>query len=757
MRKLGLVLVLLFWVVLSFGEGITTKIPREKLEVIPVSEGTSPYIVEMPSPKISTLPSLADTYAIDSVTTVLSADEAVYFKINLDSNTINFIDDRPPLPSVCYEALDSVPKWLRHDLFQSFKHINAASSDTASRLARVIINAPWQERDEVAFCVAHMSVEALTDPRFDPNLLRKNADWIYRLADSLRYVRIEEHGTHANMDWYTTTSYRVVSASRTDTSWFTIPPDIYYWFVVHPKLSDEAPKDRDLPSDDRQRTFGYFWREYLWTDPDTSHSYTAGGYPLLSNIMRIPIVAWVRRDTSLPSTRTIGPENSALDVLGWWVSKILPDRPTTVRPIQPNQIAYIHRGNCGEVQDLLAAGGRTALLPIDCVGSLLQDHVWNEFWDSVLAGELLPSDVWHTYQVDRWGGNTRIVMPEGGYDHDRGGSKNLSSVIAWRGDGFMFNRAPAYTRVCTLVVQALDRNNHPVPGAHVLFASTSLYDSTHLYVADIRVTGVDGKVVIEMGDSNVYYYRIDSPVGNYPTTPRTVDAFPTLGSRKAVAGAKYTVSKRLSGELPSLNVTTTASPSRVKQILVDFSAPKEYIRGPGIFDSQEGTYSFKRDSGVVSVFVCDSANFELYRAGSPFTAYAYQSRAKNGRLVVNVPATGTWYVVVSEEEIIVNDYLVKATVVLGRDLILVDENSKPLKPQLSVIPNPFNANCRIKYSLPCEGKIEILDLSGRVILSREIGSRGELVWNASGNTSGIYIIRASAGSVIMQKKVALIK
>ncbi|HDG68500.1 MAG TPA: hypothetical protein ENG11_05080, partial [candidate division Zixibacteria bacterium] len=433
----------------------------------------------------------AATVDEDSIHTVLAPGDAVYIRVDTRAGDVEAIDLRDSLPEECINAINISPRWLKLDLYQSFRHL---PEDRAQELADVILGAPDEEIDEIAFCVAHMSPQSLTDDRFDPELLRINADWIYRLADSLQYVELREYGS--GDDWYTTTAYPVVSADLTDTSILEIPRDIYYWFVVHPKLSDEAPKMRDDSHDTRELTFGYFWREFLWANPDDHWDYTNDGeYPLLSDWMKIPKVLWIRDDTVLAADREVNENCGALDVLGHWVSTMLPSPPAAVRPIQPNQIAVAHYGNCGEVQDLLAAAGRTALLPINCVGTLLQDHVWNEFWDDGYPGPLWEEDPWRCYQVDRWGGATSLEPSWGGYDFDRGGSKNVSNALTWRGDGYMIDRTPAYTNVCTLIVEVLDVDGNPVPGAEVTFASNSCYDTAGLYLADIRATGSDGRVV----------------------------------------------------------------------------------------------------------------------------------------------------------------------------------------------------------------------------------------------------------------------
>ena len=736
-----------------FATGITTSSPKrltkvaESMDVYPYLRATEPS-PNLQEPSKNNFESLSE----DSIRTVLLPGEAVYIRVDASSDSVRAVDMRDSLPDNCYDAINISPQWLRDDLYQSFRHL---PSDRASELADVILSVPDEQIDEVAFCAAHMSPQSLTDDRFDPELLSVNSHWIYRVADSLQYVQLVDYGD--DDDWFTTASYRVVSADLTDTTSLEIPRDIYYWYVVHPKLSDEAPKMRDGSYDTREMTFDYFWREFLWSNPSSTWDYTNGGeYPLLADWMKMAKVMWIRNDTVLASDRTIDSTCSALDILGAWVSIMLPEPPGSIRPIQPNQIAIAHYGNCGEVQDLLAGAGRTALLPINCVGTMLQDHVWNEFWDDSFPGELWTEDVWHCYQVDRWGGVTSLAPSWGGYDTDRGGSKNINDALTWRGDGYMVDRTPAYTYVCTLIVEVLDVYGNPVPGAQVLFASNSYYDTSGLYVADIRATDQNGRVVVSMGDNCPYYFRVDSPIGSYPSDAGTVNAFPTLGTTYAVAGETYIASVDLSGALSNLPITELTTTSGPREIRVHFSALDEYIRGPATFDSQSGTYSYKSPDGRMTVFVCDSANFVQYLSGGAFEGYEYNSRVDSGSFTIELPTRDVWYVVASNEEWLTDDELIYMDVSLNISPA-VEEQKKPESISLAIVPNPFNSACEIGVGDGFDsGILQIVDVSGKVLETFDVKPRQKIIW--SGNrSSGLYFARLTTDKFTTERKLILLK
>jgi hypothetical protein len=80
-----------------------------------------------------------------------------------------------------------------------------------------------------------------------------------------------------------------------------------------------------------------------------------------------------------------------------------------------------------------------------------------------------------------------------------------------------------------------------------------------------------------------------------------------------------------------------------------------------------------------------------------------------------------------------------------------------------VYPNPFNSSTKIEYSLPETRKvrIEIYDLLGRkiAILLNESKQAGyhQVVWDASGHSSGVYFYRIEAGDFIETRKMILLK
>ncbi|OQY45364.1 MAG: hypothetical protein B6247_29050 [Candidatus Parabeggiatoa sp. nov. 2] len=213
-----------------------------------------------------------DVVGEDTGQAILTPCEYTVFEINTVDNSVEFISNTYELAEECYIAIEQTPLWLREQLTVKFRVLQIYK--LADDYAQLIIDADEKIKDEVAFQVANISKQELylnIQLRNDKELIIRNAEMIYKTADSLHYVKLVEHGDYESKDYYTTTTYRVIDTLTSDTIWVEAPRDIYYWYIVHPKLRQEKIRATDDTTSEQQRTYDYFWRDYYWSNPNAEY------------------------------------------------------------------------------------------------------------------------------------------------------------------------------------------------------------------------------------------------------------------------------------------------------------------------------------------------------------------------------------------------------------------------------------------------------------------------------------------------------
>jgi len=166
--------------------------------------------------------------------TLLQNSEFSAYVLDTRDESLEYLQPTFSLSETALNALQIVPLWLENQLEYKLRLLATRSLD--DDYAQLILDAPVEQKDEVAFVVAYMSFQSLTDSRFlsDKEMILRTTEMIYNVDDSLQYVDKVEYGSFETRDYYTTTKYRIFDPEQNDTIWSEIPKEIYYFYVVHP-------------------------------------------------------------------------------------------------------------------------------------------------------------------------------------------------------------------------------------------------------------------------------------------------------------------------------------------------------------------------------------------------------------------------------------------------------------------------------------------------------------------------------------------
>ena len=719
----------LFLLVSAFAEepGITVK-PE------PVEPGTGirkaiPYPQESAVPAPSEpvpLPTDTGWTMIDSLTLhrILPAGERV--AVMFDSASEALRDTLLPvyLTDSAQQAVSIAPDWLKDDLADNFRRLSGFQQN---EYADLILSCPDKRYyDEVCFQVAHLSPGALIG--LQPEILVDNVQLAYQIDPELQYVDIVDYGNPLQGgNYYSTTEYRaIVSGETTEVE---IPKEIYYWWIIMPKITDEEVK----------YVYGYFWREYLYYHNDQN-------YPLLREKLAHTTILWngekqqwVNQGMPFPDTLP------AVAVVGRWVAQTVPERASGNRPIQPNQIAHEHNGNCGELQDILCAGARAALIPCGGVLDINEDHVWCEVW---WQGEF------HPYQVSWACGQTYINNPGVAYDRSHGGSKEVSGVWDWRNDGLQRSVVGTYSTVCTLTVDVRDSVHRPVDGAIVRISSEFWYGG--IYDCFFGVTDRSGRYTTVLGDWQNYYLNIVSPLGNH-SAGRIID------SANCVPGTHFFYPCTLAGRLDSLTVLPDSGPPLEQyRIDINYSIDHETYYGYDCYNANGANeYALVQTPGAIDFFIADENNFDRYAAGQDFRAFDIDENTHEANHSLVLTNAGNHFAVFSNEEQANLTAFADATVKLYKWGVGIAENGSVPKKWASIGPNPFRNQLSIRLGQTRNPKVRILDKTGRLVRTIDVPNRAGpavLFWNGQGKDgcqvpNGVYFCQVSGNNRTVTKPV----
>jgi len=378
-----------------------------------------------------------------------------------ESGSWDFTPDQRSKDIAAYYERVYSPEW---------KEMRGANdADAVAVLAKVLAAAPTAHADEIAFAIAFTPAEVLRAMvrMGNADLLAVNAERVYTMAAQVKYAKLVEGEDH------TTIAY------RTEDGWTPAPRDIYYWWVVHPRILYEIPARVNesywqKSAEDRGQTDSEWWKH----EPEAGiHASPAvmGDFwrKAFENDGRFGKTLWFSiveartlREAQLLTHRFLAKNAGGIGLMRFGYE---------TQDLQPWLIYAKHYGSCGEHSIIGAAAARTMLIPASVVGCRGEDHQWNEWWD--VDGK------WHHWDCC---GKDGIDTPWGSSEGLNHKAKTVSTVTRWRGDdthdhttGTVHNdpkveyttKRAGYTDVCDVTVIVTDPKARPVDGALVVVRS----------------------------------------------------------------------------------------------------------------------------------------------------------------------------------------------------------------------------------------------------------------------------------------------
>ncbi|MBW6514553.1 MAG: transglutaminase-like domain-containing protein, partial [Candidatus Syntrophosphaera sp.] len=387
-------------------------------------------------------------------------------------------------------AVAKAPGWIRPELHTT---LNQLAPDRQLLFAELINNTLDPYVDEVAFCVATASPQYLNSDFAMPELFTENAQRMYSADTELQYVEIVDTGSSVTDGYYySTTRYWKKDASG-QLQQVTVPMEVYYWYLVNPKITDEIQAYIDPAIVENNTTHsnniapppvGKFWRSYIY-------DFEEAGYPVLSDTLALCQTVF-NRD---------GSPGDAVRGIIWWINQNMSFTSNAERPHQPVRIFEKRIGRCGEYADLTSAVARTALIPCTNISSISTDHTWNEFWD----------EGWVSWEPVNGYLNNPLV-------YENGWGKVFGSVFEERSDGLFSPVTDRYSEgLATINIQVVDQNMQPVDAARVVLA---IFETSPRFDCE-QYTDNNGMVSFTVGENRDYRARAETFFGLYPANPGT--------------------------------------------------------------------------------------------------------------------------------------------------------------------------------------------------------------------------------------------
>lgn len=648
-------------------------------------------------------------------------------------------------------AVKKAPKWIRAELENTLSQLIPTKQDN---LAQIILDAEDPYIDEIAFAIANSSVVFLASDYCFPQLFLENAITIYNHDKDLKYVEILDFGnSDTDDDYYSTVQYTKIDADSIERK-IQVPKDIYYWYIVHPKLSDEISTyifpdiiEYDYTLQNSPHTLniaspedgGVFWREFLYTVQDDNPEKPGEKLPQLKESLSECGVLY--DDTKIAP--------SAIKIITKWINDVMDFNSEYERPHQPVRIYRLHMGRCGEHEDITSAAARACLIPCRGISSWSTDHVWNEFWD----------ERWWQWEPVNNSIKDNMV-------YEAGWGKKFGSVIARRSDGLLIPVTEDYSvHTSKINIYALDLNNKPIDGAFILIG---MGPQNELRLDSYGTTDSDGKLTLIVGKDNAYWAGMSSSLGNDPATGVK------LLLDNATEGVEYNFSLKGNKAKQAPNFTKIDFPPDNQddfKLVYNLEIQDQLTNWKNYMDDLPNTFCYGSSSNsALSFFVTDESNYEKSTINQRFDACIAENNISSVKSEFGLPDEGIWYAFLISRS--TNANYTRATgwfALYYSDLVGIDDSkNNNSQSYILIYPNPFSIVTKINFYLEKSSFLQISiynqNLQEVKTLSNQFFESGlnYIVWDGSDNNenklpSGIYFIKISNKEYNIYKKVSLIR
>ncbi len=571
-------------------------------------------------------------------------------------------------------AVAKAPVWIQRDLIRQFHNLSDPQP-----YADLLINTSTKYLDEIAFSLACCPGGKVPTPV----LLLENAQALYDHDQWIQYADIVDFDDGRG-NYYSTIQYNVLENGTSKI--ILLPPEIYYWYVVHPKIT----------LSDIDATYGPLWRTYLFDHNDL-------GYPLLKE--KLSGIQYLWDDTSYyePANRLWTPSilthPTAIEAVSYWVGKTVPNPATGDRPGKPCIIAHEHNGWCGELQSIAAAAQRAALIPSIPACNVGEDHVWREFFERG----------WH--ENDNWWSDTGGAVDEPDI-YAYGWGKNMSAIYTWRGDDTIQDDTARYIHPedrITVSFQVLDAYRRPVDGARVTVLVTGPKDITYyknlvwskiqaiwdllpsllkgrlltrlfdrfsgwydtipdevhgVTITTWNYTDLNGRCSFQLGKNLEYLFLIQAGNLRKPWQLARHNMLRTLSTH---ADKSFTILVPDVSRKP-MRIISRAMPTGDCKFSLGFTSTASQMQA-SFFSGGIGSQEVP---GRLDCFIVDAKNLAKYRAGKLFLGYSY---VQEGQGNVNVSTRlQDWYLVFRNPgrmTTVVLDFTLQADVLTNRSQVQI--------------------------------------------------------------------------------------